>query len=162
MFSLDHQQPGRGVSLPGLQFRTTRIDTGTSKFDLSLHLTEDGDRLEGYLEYSTELYDAGTAERLVGHYRTLLQAACSAPDAPVSQLPLLTVPERAQLAAFNDTRADRRVRTCLPHDKARGRTGKRKLPACGPHGAGGRTRASIASAAASARTRTASSSVAIA
>ena len=36
-------------------------------------------------------------ERLVGHYRTLLEAACAEPDSPVARLLLLTRPELDKL-----------------------------------------------------------------
>src|SRR5262249_6151134 len=81
------------------------IDTGTSKFDLSLHITEKANGFDGYLEYSTELFEAGTAARLIGHLRTLLEAACADPEQRLSQLPLLTDPERQQLTRWNATRA---------------------------------------------------------
>src|SRR5207248_1819854 len=102
MFALD-PEPSRRVNLPGLTFTTSRIDTGTSKFDLSLHMMEKEGGFEGYLEYSAELFEAATAARLAGHYRTLLEAACADPDAPVARLPLLTAAEREQLRAWNAT-----------------------------------------------------------
>ena len=71
LFALDHE-PDRRVRLPGLTFRTSRIDTGTAKFDISLHMTETADQFNGYLEYSSDLFEEETAVRLVGHFRTLL------------------------------------------------------------------------------------------
>jgi amino acid adenylation domain-containing protein len=82
------------------------VDTGTSKFDLSLFLMEQERRLRGTLEYSTELFEEATAARLVGHYQTLLEAACANPGTLVSRLPLLTEAERTQLSAWNDTSVD--------------------------------------------------------
>ncbi len=102
LFALD-QATNEGVQLPGLTCDASRIDTETSKFDLSLHLKLEAERFEGYLEYSTELFDAETAGRLAGHYRTLLEAAAADPDMPLSRLPLLTGEERLQLERFTDT-----------------------------------------------------------
>src|SRR5262249_42634258 len=95
MFTLEHE-PDRRFDLPGLSFDAARLDTGTCKYDLDLHLREAGDGFEGYLEYSTELFEAATVERLVGHYRTLLGAAWADPARRVWELPLLTAIERAQ------------------------------------------------------------------
>jgi amino acid adenylation domain-containing protein/thioester reductase-like protein len=89
-----------------LQVRQWEVDTGTSKFDLSLFLIEQEGGMRGTLEYTTELFEKDTAERLAGHYCTLLQAACAEPDRPVSRLPLLTAAERAQLSSWNDTRVE--------------------------------------------------------
>jgi amino acid adenylation domain-containing protein len=98
---------GQRVCFPGLTYRGERLDTGTSKFDLNLQLMEKADRIEGYLEYSTELFEAGTAERLVGHYRALLEGATADPGRRVSELPLLSTAERHQLLTeWNRTEAD--------------------------------------------------------
>ena len=47
------------------------------------------------------MYDGDRAERLAGHYLTLLEGACADPDAAVSALPLLTPADHAGLAAWN-------------------------------------------------------------
>src|SRR5262249_27819646 len=60
----------------------------------------------GYLEYSTELSEADTAARLVGHFQTLLGAARADPEQSLSGLPLLTEAERRQLDGWNATRVD--------------------------------------------------------
>ena len=79
----------------------------TSKFDLSLSLHETGDGLQGVLAYATDLFEAETAARLVGHYGTLLEGVVAAPDARVSRLQILTAAEREQLlVTWNDTAAD--------------------------------------------------------
>src|SRR5262249_38752987 len=71
------------LELPGLSVTPCDLDSGTSKFDLTLRLTEGKDELQGELEYSTDLFEASTIERLAGHYRTLLEDACADPDGPV-------------------------------------------------------------------------------
>src|SRR5262249_23437132 len=90
----------------GLKVSQWDVDSGTSKFDLSLFLLEQEGGLRGTLEYSTELFEADRAARLVGHFRTLLQAACADPGQRLAQLPLLTEAERLQLQRWNATRVD--------------------------------------------------------
>jgi hypothetical protein len=94
------------IEFAGLKVRQWDVDTGTSKFDLSLFLVEQEGGLRGTLEYSTELFEEATAARLVGHYQTLLAASCADPGGRVSTLPLLTAAELRQLSAWNDTRVD--------------------------------------------------------
>jgi amino acid adenylation domain-containing protein len=53
--------------------------------------------LGGKVEYSTELFEAATIERLLGHLRMLLEGAVGDPDRCVWELPLLTSPERRRL-----------------------------------------------------------------
>src|SRR5262249_18394380 len=56
MFVLQNT-PQQVLELPGLRLATRDIDSGTSKFDLTLRLTEYEGGLRGELEYSTELYE---------------------------------------------------------------------------------------------------------
>ncbi len=69
-----------------------------SRFDVALgtHEREDG-ALDLVVEYSTDLFEADTIRRLLGHFETLLEAAASNPDEPLGRLPLLTESERHTL-----------------------------------------------------------------
>ena len=70
-------------------------------------MTERGDGLRVAMEYCTDLFDAGTIGRLLGHFRTLLDGIAGDPDRRLSELPLLTEPERHQvLAEWNATTTD--------------------------------------------------------
>jgi amino acid adenylation domain-containing protein len=72
---------------------------GTSRFDLVFDLGEDldGATVSGRLEYSRDLFDAETIERLASHYQNLLEAIVKDPDCRISRLPLLSKEERHQL-----------------------------------------------------------------
>ncbi len=94
MLSLEPPLP----ALPsGWTMTLTDVDTRTSKFDLSLELDDRPEGLVGWFEYSTDLFDATTIERMAGHWQTLLQAIVDAPELRLSELPLLTETEREQL-----------------------------------------------------------------
>jgi amino acid adenylation domain-containing protein len=95
------------LTLPGLAVRQLPAESGTAKFDLTLGLQELDGVLRGVVEYSTELFDATTMERLTGHLATLLAAVPEAPQRRIGELPLLSLEERHELlAAWNDTRRD--------------------------------------------------------
>lgn len=97
------------LDLPGLRLTPLPGDNGTAKFDLTLTM-EDTDRgLVGVVEYNTDLFDAATIERMLGHYRTLLQSIVDHPERSVNELPLLTVTEERQLMAWNATEVVHRV-----------------------------------------------------
>ena len=66
-------------------------------------MTVRGQQLTGTLEYNTDLFDAATIERMLGHFRTLLEGIVADPDQRLSELPLLTAAERQQLADWNAT-----------------------------------------------------------
>jgi amino acid adenylation domain-containing protein len=93
--------PAAVVELSGVTLRLRPVDTATAKMELLFAFTESGGDLAGYLEYNADLLDAATAERLFGHFERLLAGA--RPDIRLSDLPLLSPAEVAQLVAWNDT-----------------------------------------------------------
>ncbi|HEV7508688.1 MAG TPA: MupA/Atu3671 family FMN-dependent luciferase-like monooxygenase [Thermoanaerobaculia bacterium] len=70
------------------------------KLDLAVHALERGEGLRLDLEYGTDLFDAGTMHRLLGHFRTLLEGAAADPDGSLAALPLLSAAERRQLVEW--------------------------------------------------------------
>ena len=86
--------------------------TGSSKFDLSLYLTDTGREIAGLWEYNSDLFEEATIARMAGHFLTLAAAITGDPDARISDLPLLTGEERRQLSAWNQTRAEYPERLC--------------------------------------------------
>ena len=79
----------------------------TSKFDLTLSIRDSADGLSGWLEYSSDLFDRGTIERMAGHLQILLEGIVADPQRRLSELPLLTAAERQQLLVeFNNTEVD--------------------------------------------------------
>lgn len=64
-----------------------------TRFDLELHLTETSGGIEARLIYSTDLFEAETADGLLASYRRLLAAAVKEPDTRLSRLPLLGADE---------------------------------------------------------------------
>ena len=60
-------------------------------------LTDSGDDIDLEVEYSADLFDEARIVRMVGHFRTLLEAVAASPDQRLSDLPLLTEAERHQL-----------------------------------------------------------------
>ncbi|MEV0249505.1 non-ribosomal peptide synthase/polyketide synthase [Nocardia sp. NPDC050712] len=90
--------------LDDVQVTIEEIATIVAKFDLQFTFTEsqtaqgDPDGVEICLTYATDLFDHGTAERLCARFVRLLAAASSRPHAPIGDIDLLSVRERAALA----------------------------------------------------------------
>ncbi|MDQ1592736.1 MAG: hypothetical protein QOG71_3363 [Pyrinomonadaceae bacterium] len=103
MFSL--QNAVAGAQLPGLELSSLEVESGVAKFDLTLGMNETGDgTLAGLFEYNTDLFDAETVERMIGHLTTLLEGIAADPQRLVSELPLLTEGERRQVVVeWNET-----------------------------------------------------------
>jgi amino acid adenylation domain-containing protein len=87
----------RGVAGANREFDVHRVDTGTAKFDLRFDLLEMNARLDGFLEYSTDLFDAATIEAMARHYLRILRAIIADPARPIADMPLLTEAEESQL-----------------------------------------------------------------
>jgi len=80
------------------------VETGISKFDLSLEMDNRPEGLIGRFEYNSDLFDRATIERMSGQWRTLLGGIVADPGRPISALPLLPEEERRQLLeGWNDT-----------------------------------------------------------
>ena len=111
----DRDQRLSFIGLDGLEVEESLLaESGTAKFDLTLMLTDGGDDIDLEIEYSTDLFDEARIERMVGHFRTLLEAAAANPGQQLSDLPLLTNAERQQLLVeWNRTEAPYPKDQCL-------------------------------------------------
>ena len=84
------------AQLPNMEVTLALLHTDTSKFDLTLSLREKGDGLEVELEYSTDLFNAATISKMIGHYRSLLEGIVADPEKRILDLPLLTENKRPE------------------------------------------------------------------
>ncbi|MFI9382630.1 amino acid adenylation domain-containing protein [Kutzneria sp. NPDC052558] len=82
------------VVLPGLTVTEVPVTTGTSKFDLSISLTERDAGIAGVLEFNNDVFDHAGADAILRRLEVLLRAALAAPDRPVGALDLLAGDER--------------------------------------------------------------------
>jgi amino acid adenylation domain-containing protein len=74
-------------------------EKGWSKFDLLLGMSERTAGLNTTWEYSTELFDDPTIERMTGHFRMLAESAVADVGRPVSRLSMLSTDERLRVLA---------------------------------------------------------------
>jgi amino acid adenylation domain-containing protein/thioester reductase-like protein len=106
--------PDAEMELGDLRAQSLALNTLPAQFDLTLMMAETGEGLASSLHYSTDLFDAQTMERILGHLETLLAHVAADPDAPISSIPLLPDSERYQiLKSWNDTRRDLQPHICL-------------------------------------------------
>src|SRR5262249_16818626 len=68
-----------------------------ANFDLTLWMWEGQVGLAGWLDYSTDLFEPTTIERLIEHFVLLLEGIVANPDCRLLQLRLLRGAERQQL-----------------------------------------------------------------
>jgi amino acid adenylation domain-containing protein len=85
------------AAFDGLSVRSIDADPGIARSDLLLELIDADGHLGGFIEYSTDLFEAATIARMAAHFRTLLEAIVADPERPISLLPLLPLSERNQI-----------------------------------------------------------------
>ncbi|MGW4466815.1 amino acid adenylation domain-containing protein [Micromonospora sp. NPDC004704] len=109
MLSFNNADAG-AIELPGLRSVVTPVPTGTAKFDLSFEMSELPGRagaeggIDGYVEYSTDLFDRATVRQLADRLVRLLGRLVAEPDRPVRTVSALADDERHRiLTGWNDT-----------------------------------------------------------
>jgi amino acid adenylation domain-containing protein len=106
VFSWQPPRAGAAELAPGLGLEIADVDSGTSKFDLSLFMGESRTGSGIAVEYAADLFDRTTVRRLLGNLVRLLEGitAEGGDRVPVSALPLMGEEERAQVVGqWNDT-----------------------------------------------------------
>ncbi|HYM00627.1 MAG TPA: amino acid adenylation domain-containing protein, partial [Blastocatellia bacterium] len=109
------QPPMPEWKVTGIRVKPWVLEGQTSKFEMTLSIIEQSNgRLQGWLEYNTNLFDARMMERLIGHYELLLREMAARPTERISRLSLLTNSEREKLIfGWNNTRAHYNVEACM-------------------------------------------------
>ncbi|PHV12096.1 hybrid non-ribosomal peptide synthetase/type I polyketide synthase [Chitinimonas sp. BJB300] len=89
----------------GLQVETLVVESNTAQFDLGLYAEENPDGLSAQLVYRSDLFKAGTAERMAAAFLRLLGDA-GTPECSLFRTSLLRDLDREMLAAWNNTTVD--------------------------------------------------------
>ncbi|WP_152979107.1 condensation domain-containing protein, partial [Pseudomonas corrugata] len=106
MLVLGNTPQDQALELPGLSLSPLAQPTGTTQFDVSLSLNDDGETISGQFEYATDLFDESTIARWGQHLLHLLDGMLEDATQPVATLPLLDNQQRRQLlGGFNQTHA---------------------------------------------------------
>jgi len=96
------------AKLEGIPF-----ETNTAKFDLTLFIYDREEGLECRLEYSTDLFEKGSIERMLSNFQTLLHSIVKSPDEKIGILPILKQKELEQIIfKWNEARIE------YPQDRA--------------------------------------------
>ena len=90
-------EPSLPVLPSGWTLTQMDVETGITELDLTLELDDRPEGLIGRFEYSTDLFDAATIDRMIGHWQTMLEGIVADPEQRISELPFLTEAERHQL-----------------------------------------------------------------
>ncbi len=89
--------PRVSAEFAGLRVSRLQNEVRSSRFDLTLALTETEDGYLATLDYDTDLFDDTSAQRLLGHFETLAAGALHRAALRLAELPLATAAERHQV-----------------------------------------------------------------
>jgi amino acid adenylation domain-containing protein len=113
--------PIRSLAPAGLTADFLPLDTGVSRFDLSIELSpvttgsHSGEFAAQY-EYDSDLFDASTISRMHEHFDHLLSAVAAEPSCRIDELPLLGhMDEYRSLAEWNSTSVAHDRTRCVHH-----------------------------------------------
>jgi amino acid adenylation domain-containing protein len=84
------------LALPGIRSEPFEVPKQTSEFDLGLYLDEQRGGLDAVWEFSGDLFEPATIERMGADFIRLLQEIVADPDRPIDELPLLDDEQRRQ------------------------------------------------------------------
>ena len=97
---VDNPQAARFPEVSGLTIEGLGTPVETSRFDVTFAVV-DRDGLVATAEYNSDLFDHATAERMLGHFETLLAGAMATPDVGVGDMEMMTESELAALSGFS-------------------------------------------------------------
>ncbi|PYT11759.1 MAG: non-ribosomal peptide synthetase, partial [Acidobacteria bacterium] len=97
MFVLQDGAPD-APALPGLQAESVDFEIGSTPFDLTLIVSEQDGAMEAVLEYSTDLFDRSSIERMARQFEVLLEAFLADPARRPSAIPLPGLAEASRPA----------------------------------------------------------------
>ena len=105
MFALQNA-PLPALQSPELELTPLDSTSGTSKFDLTLFAMEDPDGLRLTMEYSSDLFEPATVDRMLEHFALLVEDIIAHPDRPIGAPSMLTEEERRQVLVDWDHAGD--------------------------------------------------------
>jgi amino acid adenylation domain-containing protein len=76
------------------------VDTATAKFEITLVMSESASEINCVWDYSTDLFDESTMQRMIAHYQTLLASIVANPKQSIAHLSMLTHAEEDQILAW--------------------------------------------------------------
>ena len=106
------------LKLPGLTLKPMELESGTVKFDLVLSLEDNPANINGVIGYNKVLFEESTIQRMIEHFKKLLESIASNPDQRISELQILGDAERQKLVVdWNKTEVDYGVAKdkCIHH-----------------------------------------------
>jgi hypothetical protein len=94
-----HNTPKSELQLGDARLEVLEVESVSTKFDLTLFVSESAGGLECVIDYSTDLFDEESIARLARDFTTILNWAAAAPEKSIASFSLTSEDERRQLLA---------------------------------------------------------------
>jgi amino acid adenylation domain-containing protein/non-ribosomal peptide synthase protein (TIGR01720 family) len=95
------------INIPGIEVAPFNLDSGTSKFDMTMTMVEVFGELRGQLEYNSDLFELETIKRFIDHFKFLLQQIIESPETTLDSFILMPESEKQIiLSDWNATQKD--------------------------------------------------------
>ncbi len=88
---------GTRARLGELSLEPIPVEPGAAALDLTVTMGDTSSGLAGSCQFSTDLFEARTMARLVGHFQTLVRGIGVEPEREISRLPLMSGAERQRV-----------------------------------------------------------------
>src|SRR5258707_981177 len=95
--------PMRPLKIAGVALNEEDLRIGVTKSDLAFYAEEVGEDIVAALSYSTDLFTAETARRMVEEWEGELEQVVADPEVRIGDVELMTEQERGVLRGWNQT-----------------------------------------------------------
>jgi amino acid adenylation domain-containing protein len=106
--------PRPPIKLKGISSDRVLINEGVSSQDITFYMWENEDFIEGEIEFSTDIIERDTINRLKDNFIFFLEQITENPEEKISEISVISERDKNQLAAFNNTEVS--VPECLVSD----------------------------------------------
>jgi len=89
--------PTQNLELHGLDASIQELSANAARTEIMIFVVPTKEKFDVVIRYNTDIFDAGTIDRLWSHLTTYLQSAIAAPEQRNSKISLLSPDERHQL-----------------------------------------------------------------
>ncbi|MEX2664788.1 amino acid adenylation domain-containing protein, partial [Candidatus Uabimicrobium amorphum] len=114
MFQLESVAENISLSLPNLEVYNLPIFCDVSKFDLSFFIKHTGQKLQGTIQYNTDLFKPETIENLAQRFTMVVAHVAENPNTSIAQIGLIPTSQRQRiLKEFNQSKPLAITQTCL-------------------------------------------------
>ncbi|KAA3617203.1 MAG: amino acid adenylation domain-containing protein [Calditrichaeota bacterium] len=109
--------PETGIDLPDLRMESLYEETSSSKFDLSVTMSESTDSMIMSFEYNTDLFEQSTIERMMSHFENLITSVVQDSEQVISEIDYFDPSEKQTMVFdWNNTDSEFESEFCV-HQK---------------------------------------------